>query len=518
MEGEGARPPPVDSETGMEVEEGKSESGDVTSSSSKSNEAGALGVPVPGLYTDFSLSSTQLFFELKENGLDLVPLSKPIKTNKNEDKGGFEKANPFVTAAIRETQRCRTENFAPTFNTSDDPRIDFFFHVMEQTTPEMAIELLEKSWDRDALDTLKLVGSLRDIKDGKGIRQQYQHSLYWLYVNHPITLYNNLPQLLKLGYWKDALQMLMVVMFDGFVHPYFAFDDGNKKNADSTGASAIPRPRRRGQKRKKDKGAKQTDSEKRIYNTKIAEHYKVLDSFKADKIPSKDMDSLRFRYAREMFNNLEKYRIFHVRIAQIFAQQLADDLTLFNGPDKKKDISLASKWAPNLEGHFDRYTMISTTIALELARIMEQDFLSKSIPTAAYLARKFYKKEVYVPLRVHLCIPENFMSKNDWGNVNYKRVPAKCMQKNKRHFIKHDKERLTAFLAKDTNKVAGATLKPIELIRRAMEISARTEEAERLILEKQWTSLVEDIKKKGKNSIPVWTFLVFSFLNLWPWP
>lgn len=448
-------------------------------------------------FPNFNLIPDKLFLEVEDAVSELKKLAPPIQIS--EDVKSEEAAPPeapFVKAAIAESQRSRTENDGPTFNTSDDPRVDFFFHVMEQTSPELTCDLLKKAWERDSLDTLKLIGSLRDIKDGKGIRQQYQHCLYWLYVNHPITLYNNLPHLLKLGYWKDALEMLMIVLFDGFVHPYFAYDDGN-------GAPRPPPfhyPVLNERKRRLRRYIRQTDSEKRIYNVKIAKHFKILspDSDNVEKIKKKELDAARLSYAREFFANSTKYRLFHTRIAKIFAEQLAKDIKVFEGGDKKNEVSLAAKWAPSLKGHFDRYSLISTTIALELCHLLKTDFLSKSIPTATYLARKFYHKKVCVPLRAHLEIPEVSMSRSDWGTLNYKRIPARCMVKNKAHFIKHDRERFTAFLTKDTNKVAGATLKPIQIIRTAMSISLQTEEAEKLIMEKQWSSLVEDIKKKGE--------------------
>jgi hypothetical protein len=359
---------------------------------------------------------------------------------------------------------------------------------MEQTSAEDTLRLLESSWALDPLTTLKLIGSLRDIKEGKGIRQQYQHCLYWLYQNHPKTLYENLPILLRFGYWKDALHMLIIVCFDGFVHPYFAHDDSGKNQQQNVGKRARKR------KTKERVRNQQREIDNRAYNSRI----QIFCMAPSNDVSRQEMQQLRLRFAREKFLRNAKYQLFHVRVAQLFAEQLVQDLAGVRKESSRK-VSLAAKWAPTLEGHFDRYTLIASTIAVELARMLgKAEILEKPVPVAVYLCRKMYNKEVCIPLREFCQVPEVFMSRNEWGRVQYNRVPAKCMKKNKKLFVQHDKERLEAYLTKDGSKVAGATLKPIEIINSVMSMTDATEEVEKTILEKQWVSLSKDIKAKGK--------------------
>ncbi len=121
-----------------------------------------------------------------------------------------------------------TENFSPTFSTSSDPRVDFFFHITEDAEIEKTIDLLSKSWRRDALDSLKLVAFLRDCRNGKGIRRQYQMCLIWLFDNHFNTLLENLQQFVSFGYWKDLLHLLIILLFNGLIPQYLAKDDSSK--------------------------------------------------------------------------------------------------------------------------------------------------------------------------------------------------------------------------------------------------------------------------------------------------
>ncbi|XP_021953870.1 uncharacterized protein LOC110850677 [Folsomia candida] len=442
----------------------------------------------------------------------------------------------FVSAAIKQSQRSVTENNAPTFSTSDDHRLDFYFGVMDQTSKDTTLSLLKKAWAQDPTDTLKLLANVRDIRKGKGMRPQYQQCLYWIYVNHPKTLYNNLETLLTFGYWKDVLHLLMIAMFDGYMPPYFERDAHPQRSGKgSKGKKTVPtkyQVRRIKRYRTKNKNlprkllrvsehaikvARESrigeDTEKRIYNQKVLQYFNVKKELIG--MSNAEMVQYRLQHARDKLENDVKYRVFHVKVAELYAAQLIKDLAELKktrgnesvksgGGDEKKrkkteKVLLAGKWAPTLEGHFDKYTLIGSTIALKIASLSLSDVLTshKSIPVKTYLARKVYSKEYCGPLRRHLEIPEQLMSENKWDQVNYARVPAKSMTKNKTSFIKHDKDRFEAYLSCKKTKVAGASLKPVEIICQAMEMGDRTEPAQRLVLEKQWDSLVESMTKSG---------------------
>lgn len=437
-----------------------------------------------------------------------------------EPEGGGN--NPFVSAAIAMSQLSRTENNAVTYSSSGDSRLDFFFVVMEQTGEERTLGLLENSWNENPLHTLRLLANLRDIRGGKGIRVQYQQCLYWLYQNHPATLYHNLEELLGFGYCKDVLELLVIIMFDGFMDSHFQKDaltnpkmkarrkinppkskvkrflrQEKQRYVGSTISCPIPNTAVLPPNLQTAKDLRMAyDKEKRVLNQKIVDFYKL--NVQVRDMEGKEMNMHRLAFAREKLENDAKYRAFHLKIADLFAAQLISDLKVLRSSEKKKDISLAAKWAPTLEKHFDKYTLIGSTIALKIAERTGTSGKAAQVAVATYLARKTYNKEYLIPLRRNLEVPEVPMSEQRWNEVNYARVPAKCMDKNKAAFLKHDQERFESYLSDSKTKVAGASLKPVEIICQAMRLNISSNEAEKTVLEKQWISLVESLKKGGK--------------------
>jgi len=177
----------------------------------------------------------------------------------------------------------------------------------------------------------------------------------------------------------------------------------------------------------------------------------------------------------------------------------------------KKLVSLAGKWAPDLKGHFDKYTLIGTGVALELNKLRNQTFqMEKPFESVrCYLARKVYHKEYLVGLKKYLQLPEVSISAQEWKTVNYKRVPALSMHRNMKIFINHDKDRFEKFVKK-VKKIPGMTLKPHQIIGKILnslnDVSETNAEITEMILEKQWKSLVDDIKKSNgalKNALAI---------------
>lgn len=455
----------------------------------------------------------------------------------------------FVDAAIESSQKGLTENQAATYYTSDDPRIDFFFKVLEDTDDNETINLLEKSWNHNCLDTLRLIAYLRDIRSGKSIRYQYYVCLYWIYNHHPRTLLQNLPILIDCGYWKDPFQLLMVILFKGKISNYLFQEEYNvskkksnliknkkqlTKNLKNKPVSKTTKKAVKFIKFKFYKTIKSEINENLVqyYKEEIDKKYKPLINIEkkftnktgdeqsdhstdldkqveikqrtVNQVDKKYLKELKIKYARERFNDDKKYRYFHLRIAEIIAKKLIEDSENLKN-NKLKQISLAAKWCPSLNGHFDKYTLIASSIALQIAKLtreqdanVEEIFNKSSIPVATYLARKNYTKNYIVKLREQLRIPERFMCANQWDSLPYEMVPSKCMQKNRKIFLEHDHDRFEQFI-KSKTKIAGATLKPPELIERAINLSNENE-LEKELLEKQWNSLRDSIKLDNKDS------------------
>ena len=54
-----------------------------------------------------------------------------------------------------------------------------------------------QAWNEDPLDTLKLIAHLRDVRDGKAEQKAFRLCVRWLYEKHPLTLIENLPEIVK---------------------------------------------------------------------------------------------------------------------------------------------------------------------------------------------------------------------------------------------------------------------------------------------------------------------------------
>ena len=434
-----------------------------------------------------------------------------------------------------------TENCAPTFSTSSDARVDFFFHITEDADETKTIDLLSKSWECHPLDTLKLIAYLRDCRNGKGIRRQYQMCMNWLYNNHFQTLSANIKHLVSFGYWKDLLHLLIVFLFDGLIPEYMAKDDGHKK-IKSFGRRGIRgicnkgfplydrivlRTLRRERQQQQQKAIKMAKKFEKLDLKKSEDIEIECDSEKSIEkeviytVPTRAevLENSRRSFAQKRYNSDHKYRSLYDKIVEIFAKQLNSDL---EGMAKNvSSISLAGKWAPTNRHHFDKYLFISGEIGKYLCRLMKKDDMINN----SSLVSDFYQKEVCSPLRKYLNIPEVYMSAKLWSEVDYNRVASKCMQKNKSLFIKYDSKRFEEFLA-SKKTISGAVLKPVELVSRGFEIldklfaedfeekeegieegekAKRLKESndlrlEKIVIEKQWLSMTEDILKKGISS------------------
>lgn len=354
-------------------------------------------------------------------------------------------ADRFVDAAIEHSQRGLTENFAATFLSSGDARIDFFCRVLEDTDESATISLLENSWNHNRLDTLRMIAYLRDIRSGKGIRHQYYVCLYWIYQHHPRTLLQNIHILIDCGYWKDPLQLLMIILFKGKIPDYLLREGQRdesrrglinimkKRHGSGLGRKNIAGITRRFYEiinlemnetlvayYKNDVNAKYKPLVEKFYCRESGEYEGIVRERKVHEVDSKYLKELIVRYARERFNDDMKYRQFHLKFAEIIAKQLIADLGHLKSKNLQ-DISLAAKWAPSLCGHFDKYTLIGSSIALQIAKLTrEQDpavehIFTKPIPIATYLARKNYQKNYIVCLREQLKIPERYMCSNQWN-------------------------------------------------------------------------------------------------------
>lgn len=106
-----------------------------------------------------------------------------------------------------------TENSAPTYLSSGNPCLDFFFHVVPDTPSYKLTQRLELSWAHDPLTTLKLLCNLRGVRGtGKSDRENFYKAAIWLYKKHPKTLALNASAFVDFGYLKDLQEILYRIL------------------------------------------------------------------------------------------------------------------------------------------------------------------------------------------------------------------------------------------------------------------------------------------------------------------
>lgn len=173
------------------------------------------------------------------------------------------------------------------------------------------------------------------------------------------------------------------------------------------------------------------------------------------------------------------------QVVAIIKEQLQKDLNTDNP-------SLLAKWLPSEKAGLSRRKAIkrlerkleqndnywtSTEMRRRLESLKELDEL---IPTGVKLARKLTKllnmtpkeyRQVLTSLRKKIDIVEQRMSSNDWGTIEYGKLPSKSGLLYRKAFMRHDEERYNAYLESLTQgaKVNSKTLFPYELIAKIMD-------------------------------------------------
>ncbi|KAF7104406.1 hypothetical protein CFC21_105306 [Triticum aestivum] len=363
-----------------------------------------------------------------------------------------------------------TENNSPTFATSGDPCLDFFFHVVPDTPAETVSSLLANAWAAEPTTALRLACNLRGVRGtGKSDREGFYAAALWMHGSHPATLALNARPVAEFGYLKDLPEILHRIIHGGV----------------STTAST---PKKQWSE----------DSEESMYGG--TSEARIAASLKRDQEEAaqaaverrkKRADAAARaveRYARD-----PNYRLLHDMTADVFAALLAEDMKKLS--DGNIDLSLAGKWCPSIDSCYDRSTLICEAIARRLFPKGSAPDLPEDLPDAyyAYRARERLRKDAYVPLRHALKLPEIFISARAWGEVVYTRVASVAMKNYKDLFLEHDEDRFNSYLADVKSgkaKIAAGALLPHEILKSAYDDDGAAD--------LQWKRMVEDLLALGK--------------------
>ncbi|XP_074276533.1 uncharacterized protein LOC141600245 [Silene latifolia] len=381
-----------------------------------------------------------------------------------------------------------TENSGDTYLETGNPCLDLFFDVVPGTRSHVITQKLDAAWDHDSLTTLKLICNLRGVRgSGKSDKSGFYTSAIWLHGRHPKTLACNLATFAEFGYFKDFPEILFRIL--GLTHP-----------AKMTPVKQFGRPRgpfavKKGKgKVKKGKKGKKSQAMKEFKIREAADKQAVEKEAAAELRHKKQADMAKAVILK--FKHDPDFRYLHERVSDFFAGRLKEDLVALNAGDLRK-ISLAAKWCPSLDSSLDRATLLCEAIAKKLFPKEEYDGVEDV--HYAYRVRERLRKEVLVPLRKALELPEIFMGAKKWDQIPYNRVASVAMSNYKEFFLKHDEERFNGYLElvkSGKAKIAAGALLPHEIVGAALKGG----DDGGAVAELQWKRMVEDLLKEGNGS------------------
>ncbi|OVA17402.1 protein of unknown function DUF2828 [Macleaya cordata] len=398
--------------------------------------------------------------------------------------------DPFIDLMVANfnttISRGRTENGSATYFSTGNPLLDFFFHIVPDTPPESLVHRLELAWDHDPLKALKLICHLRGVRGtGKSDKEGFYAAALWLHKNHPKTLACNVKSFAQFGYFKDLPEILYRLLEGLEVRKIDKEERLKKQKLRSKRFRFV------------NKGGKRC-----FVRSLIPREDRILAEMKRVEIEKEKASNLRWektiakaKKAVERYNRDPDYRFLHDRISDLFAECLISDLQFLNS-GKLNKISLASKWCPSLNLSFDQSTLLCESIARRIFP-SDSDPEYEKIEEAhyAYRIRCRLRKEVLVPLRKALELPELYMSSNRWESLPYNRVASVAMKNYKDIFMKHDEKRFKEYLEsvkRGEKKIAAGALLPHQIIA-SLDDGDGCE-----VAELQWRRMVEDLSEKGK--------------------
>ncbi|KAL1832408.1 hypothetical protein ACET3Z_002059 [Daucus carota] len=404
--------------------------------------------------------------------------------------------NPYAYGGY--TAMGLTENKSPTFLSTGNPCLDFFFHVVPNTPPSSIVERLESAWARDPLTTLKLICNLRGVKGtGKSDKEGFYTAALWLHEKHSKNLAGNVAAISSFGYLKDMLEILFRLL-EGAEARARIRDEWKMKNK-----VGVPKKKKNARGRLKYKEGKEVQYlRSALLSREVrieANDAKMRGESEKASILRKGTRLARFKRLREVYESDMYFRFLHEKISSLFSEMLKLDMKCYNW-GKKNKISLAAKWCPSLDSSYDKHTLLCGSIAKKVfPRESYPEYEGIEDAHYEYRVRDRLRKEVLVPLREMLQLPEVYMSAQKWSSLAYNRVASVAMKNYTDIFMWHDKERFSKYLEdvkEGKEKIAAGALLPHDIIRSCLD----GDQTAGTVAELQWKRLVDDMLEKGKLS------------------
>ena len=163
---------------------------------------------------------------------------------------------------------------------------------------------------------------------------------------------------------------------------------------------------------------------------------------------------------------------------KLMAANLKDDIAkLASFNPEKTSISLAGKWAPTEGCHFDKKTKAAHRLAKELGMNMKQYRL------------------MLASLRTKLDVLERHETFGTWSSINFQKVPATAMKKQKEAFKRHLPAQFQAYLAAvmaGKAKMNTKGVQPHELVRSYLHHCPPDAS-----VDAQWKAMMDRLKTAG---------------------
>jgi len=383
--------------------------------------------------------------------------------------GEFLRAAAAIPAASAPTKpppaKRLTENSSPTFASSGDPCLDFFFHVVPGTPAARVASLLADAWAAEPNTALRLACNLLGVRGtGKSDRRGFYAAALWMHECHPVTLALNAPAIVEFGYLKVLPEILHRIV---------------------GGAVSAKRPGKKVETRLV--GAAQ--GLLRLDTNECAAAFQELER----KVERRWRAEAAAR-AVERYSGDPNYRFLHDCTADMFADLLARDLrSLADG--KINEISLAGKWCPSLNCRYDRSTLLSEAIARRLFPKGSAPDLPEDMADVHYVYQVRNRlRKALASLRRALQLPEIFITAQAWGDVVYPRVASRAMRRYRELFLEHDAERFEKYL--EDVKAGKATIAAGALLPHEILASVDGDG----VADLQWERMVSDLRALGKLS------------------
>ncbi|XP_021810753.1 uncharacterized protein LOC110754062 [Prunus avium] len=395
-----------------------------------------------------------------------------------------------------------TENNSPTYLSSGNPCLDFFFHVVPDTPPSYLDQKLPLAWAHDSLTTLKLICNLRGVRGfGKSDKEGFYTAAFWLHQNHPKTLACNLASFAQFGCFRDLPEILYRVLQGQDVREKEKAEWLRIKGSGKRGRIRRTDGTRRDKSKSKAKRVKEESREVRI--NKSLERDK-LEKEKASALRTEKMVA-KAKKALDRYQSDSDYQFLHDQISDLFAECLKSDMECLK---RNNYITLAAKWCPSIYSSFDRATLLCESIARKVfPRELYPEYEVIEDEHYAYRVRDRLKKEVLVPLRKAMDLPEVYMTTKQWGSIPYNKVASVAMKLYKEKFLEHDKERFSKYLEDvkaGKSKIAAGALLPHEIIAQLniqlYDFGFEPDEngdVDDQVAELQWKRMVDDMLKQG---------------------